>query len=71
MTQDPVLIAEHLLKLVKKTYGNKDASEKLTSFEAYDAKYEIEDYCGQLLRTVLGPLGYTTLLAGKMSLQVH
>ncbi|KAF5359577.1 hypothetical protein D9756_003163 [Leucocoprinus leucothites] len=65
MAQDPVSIAEDLLRLVKKVYPGKDnlVNQQLNPFEAYEAKYEIEDRCGLLLRTVLGPLGYTTLLA--------
>lgn len=65
MDQTPVLIAEKLLELVKRTYTPNDPQP--SSFEAYEAKYQIEDLCGQLLRSSLGPLGYTALLAGEFS----
>ncbi|KAF9446748.1 S-adenosyl-L-methionine-dependent methyltransferase [Macrolepiota fuliginosa MF-IS2] len=65
MDQTPVLIAEELLKLVKRTYVTTPdtPTNPLSPFEAYKSKYQIEDLCGQLLRSVLGPLGYTSLLA--------
>ncbi|KAJ3569699.1 hypothetical protein NP233_g4876 [Leucocoprinus birnbaumii] len=65
MAQTPVLIAEHLLELVKKAYPAEgvDSGTQLSPSEAHQSKYQIEDLCGQLLRSVLGPLGYTVLLA--------
>lgn len=38
---------------------------QLSASDAYQAKYLIEDLCGKLLRSVLGPLEYTILLAGQ------
>ncbi|XP_006459128.1 hypothetical protein AGABI2DRAFT_116080 [Agaricus bisporus var. bisporus H97] len=65
MNEAPILIASQLLELVKKTYGASTISSNppLSPLEVFDSKYQIEDLCGQLLRTVLGPLAYTTLLA--------
>lgn len=67
MAKTPVLIAEQLLELVKKAYATDDASSQpqMSPSEAHESKYQIEDLCGQLLRSVLGPLGYTALLAGE------
>lgn len=67
MNEAPILIASQLLELVKKTYGASTISSNppLSPLEVFDSKYQIEDLCGQLLRTVLGPLAYTTLLAGE------
>ncbi|KAF9446750.1 S-adenosyl-L-methionine-dependent methyltransferase [Macrolepiota fuliginosa MF-IS2] len=65
MDKTPILIAEQLLKIVKRTYGADDvlSGSQLSPSEVHDSKYQIEDLCGQLLRSVLGPLGYTVLLA--------
>lgn len=67
MDNTPIVIASQLLDLVKGVYGDSDASPnpQLSPFEVYDSKYRIEDLCGQLLRSVLGPLEYTALLAGE------
>lgn len=73
MAQSPVRIAESLLDLVKKTYPNESAEPdaQLSPSEAHESKYQIEDLCGQLLRSVLGPLGYTVLLAGSPAIPFH
>lgn len=68
MDSNPVLVAERLLELVKRIYAPTDSdTPQLSPFEAHETKYEVEDLCGQLLRSVLGPLAYTALLAGKPS----
>ncbi|KAF9445422.1 S-adenosyl-L-methionine-dependent methyltransferase [Macrolepiota fuliginosa MF-IS2] len=64
MDQTPVPIAEQLLELIRQTYTTDDTTANpLSPLEAHEPRHQIEDLCGQLLRTVLGPLGYTTLLA--------
>ncbi len=65
MDKAPILIAEQLLDVVRRTYSTDTlGSPQLSPLEAYESKHEIEDLCGRLLRSVLGPLEYTTLLAG-------
>ena len=65
MDKAPVLIAEQLLEVVKRAFSTDTPSTpQLTPLEAHESKHEIEDLCGRLLRSVLGPLEYTTLLAG-------
>lgn len=65
MDKAPVLIAEQLLEVVKRAFStNTPDIPQLTLLEAYESKHKVEDLCSQLLRSVLGPLEYTTLLAG-------
>ncbi len=62
MDNSQIPIAEQLLELVKRVYAPVDvvSTSWLSPSETYETKYLIEDLCGKLLRSVLGPLGYTT-----------
>lgn len=67
METSPISIAEQLLELVRRVYVPVAVgpNPRLSASEIYETKYLIEDLCGKLLRSVLGPLEYTTLLAGQ------
>jgi hypothetical protein len=63
--QDPVAIAEQLLKLVKSI-----SEPNVDSLKVWNTKVEIQDVCDKLLAKTLGPLEHTVLLAGTLAL-VH
>ena len=66
----PIILAEQLLELVKSVYTADNTrhdgvpSADIPSQAAHNAKYRIAETCDELMRSVLGPLEYTVLLAG-------
>ncbi|KAH8079791.1 S-adenosyl-L-methionine-dependent methyltransferase [Cristinia sonorae] len=61
-TPSPVALAEHLLALVKSIDGGTTERPAQTQ-TIHDAKHVIAETCDALMRSVLGPLEYTVLLA--------
>jgi hypothetical protein len=57
--QDPVAIAEQLLKLVKSI-----SEPQVDSLKVWNTKIEIQNACDSLVAKVLGPLEHTILVAG-------
>jgi hypothetical protein len=57
--QDPVAVAEKLVKLVKSI-----SEAQVDSLKIWNTKVEIQNACDSLLAKVLGPLEHTVLIAG-------
>lgn len=68
----PVALAEQLLALVKSIHDadstTASAIPGASSQAVHDAKNQVADTCDALMRSVLGPLEYTILLAGAWSI---
>ena len=62
----PIALAEHLLELVKRVHSTDDGSDVAQFIQTtHDTKHLIAEACDALMRSVLGPLEYTVLLAGE------
>lgn len=69
----PIALAEQLLELVKSIHSTDNAAKSAVSGggapsstqAVYDAKHRVAETCDALMRSVLGPLEYTVLLAGE------
>lgn len=70
----PIILAEQLLELVKSVYTADNTRHDgvpfadTTSQAVHNAKYRIAETCDELMRSVLGPLEYTVLLAGEFDI---
>jgi len=58
-SQDPIAIAEDLVKLVKSI-----SEPQVDSLKIWNTKIAIQNACDSLLAKILGPLEHTVLVAG-------